>query len=93
MEFSIKSGAPLTSRAGCLVVGVYEPRKLSGAAAAVDRASKGYLAGVVRRGDMQGKSGTTLLLHGVPGVASERVLLVGDGAQRDIGDKRNPQAN
>jgi len=92
VEFSIKSGAPLTSRAGCLVVGVYEPRKLSGAAAAVDRASKGYLSGVVRRGDMQGKSGTTLLLHGVPGVTAERVLLVGLGAERDFGDKRYREA-
>jgi leucyl aminopeptidase len=57
VEFSIKSGAPQTGASGCLVVGVYEPRKLSAAAAAVDRAAKGYLSGVVRRGDMEGKPG------------------------------------
>ncbi|HKU71959.1 MAG TPA: leucyl aminopeptidase [Burkholderiales bacterium] len=92
MEFSIKSGAPLTSRAGCLVVGVYEPRKLSAAATAIDRASKGYLAGVLRRGDMQGKPGTTLLLHSVPGITAERVLLVGLGTEREFNDKRYREA-
>jgi leucyl aminopeptidase len=92
VEFSIKSGAPQTGRAGCLVVGVYEPRKLSAAATAVDRASKGFLAGVVRRGDMQGKPGSTLLLHNVPGVAAERVLLVGLGIEREFHDKRYREA-
>ena len=33
MEFSIKSGAPERGRGGCVVVGVFEPRKLSSAAA------------------------------------------------------------
>ena len=92
MEFSIKSGAPQTGSKGCLIVGVYEPRKLSAAAAAVDRAAKGYLAGVVRRGDMQGKPGSTLLLHGVPGIAAERVLLVGLGRERDFREKRYREA-
>ena len=92
MEFSIKSGAPQTGASGCLVVGVHEPRKLSAAAAAVDRAAKGYLARIARRGDMQGKPGTTLLLHGVPGVAAERVLLVGLGPERDFREKRYREA-
>jgi leucyl aminopeptidase len=78
VEFSITSGAPQTGRNGCVVVGVFEPRKPSAAAAAIDRAAKGYLAEVLRRGDMQGKAGSTLLLHGVPGIAG-RVLLVGLG--------------
>jgi len=88
VEFSIKSGAPQTGARSCLVVGVYEPRKLSAAAAGIDRAAKGYLASVVRRGDMQGKPGSTLLLHSVPGVAAERVLLVGLGRERDFLEKR-----
>jgi len=92
VEFSIKSGAPQTGASGCLVVGVYEPRKLSSAAAGVDRAARGYLARVVRRGDMQGKPGTTLLLHSVPGVAAERVLLVGLGRERDFREKRYREA-
>ncbi|HVS27053.1 MAG TPA: leucyl aminopeptidase [Burkholderiales bacterium] len=84
MEFSIKTSAPEKQAAHCTVLGVYAPRKLSLAAAAVDRASGGYLERILRRGDMQGKSGSTLLLHNVPGVAAERVLLVGLGREADF---------
>ena len=87
MEFSIKSGALQAGRNGCRVVGVFEPRQLTAAAAELDRAAKGYLAGVVGRGDMQGKAGTTLLLHSVPGAVAERVLLVGLGREADFGDR------
>lgn len=88
MEFSIKSGAPQSVRNGCLVVGVFEPRKLLGASALIDRAAKGYLSNVLRRGDMQGKLGTTLFLYSVPGVKAERVLLVGLGRQTEFGEKQ-----
>jgi len=92
VEFSINSGVPQTGRNGCRVVGVFEPRKLSGAAAGIDRAAKGYLTSVVRRGDMQGKLGATLLLHNVPGIAAERVLLVGLGSQVAFREKQYREA-
>jgi leucyl aminopeptidase len=92
VEFSINSGTPQTGRNGCLVAGVFEPGKLSGAAAALDRAANGFLANVVRRGDMTGKPGTTLLLHQVPGVAAARVLLVGLGREADFSEKRYREA-
>jgi leucyl aminopeptidase len=91
VEFSIKSGAAQTGRNGCVVAGVFEPRKLSAAAAGIDRAAKGTLAEVVRRGDMEGKPGTTLLLHNVPGVAG-RVLLVGLGSQAGFREKQYREA-
>jgi leucyl aminopeptidase len=66
---------------------VFEPRKLSASAAALDRAAKGYLTAIVRRGDMEGKAGSTLLLHNVPNVPSDRVLLVGLGREKEFRDK------
>jgi leucyl aminopeptidase len=91
VEFSIKSGAPQSGEKGCVVVGVFDPRKLSAAAAGLDRVAKGYLAGVGRRGDLPSKLGTTLLLHGVPGVAG-RVLVVGLGRQEEFRDKQYREA-
>ena len=87
MEFSIKSGAPQTGANGCVVVGVYETRRLSAAATALDRVSGGYVSKVVRRGDMQGRLGTTLLLPDAPGVTG-RVLLVGLGRQSEFREKQ-----
>jgi len=89
VEFSIKSGAPQTGANGCVVVGVFEPRKLSAAAAVLDRAAKGHLSKAVRRGDMQGKPGATLLLHDA---SAGRVLLVGLGREKEFGDKRYREA-
>jgi leucyl aminopeptidase len=71
-----------------VVAGVFERRRLSAPAASLDRAAKGYLAGVLRNGDMDGKAGTTLLLQKVPGIAAERVLLVGLGTQDKFREKQ-----
>ena len=86
MEFSIKSLTPGQTKSGCVVIGVFDGRELSPAAAALDRIARGYLANVVKR-DFPGKAGTTLLLHGVPQVRSERVLLVGLGPRAEFRDK------
>jgi leucyl aminopeptidase len=68
-------------------VGVFEARKLSQAADVLDRNARGYLSEILRRGDMDGKLGATLLLHGVPDTPAERVLLVGLGKEREFRDK------
>jgi len=86
MEFAIKSGSPEKQRTGCVVVGVFEGRKLSPSAQAIDAASRHYLSEVLRRGDLEGKLGATLLLHNVPEVPADRVLLVGLGRERDFGE-------
>ncbi|MDP2247502.1 MAG: leucyl aminopeptidase [Nitrosomonadales bacterium] len=91
MEFSIKNGNPEKQRSDCLIVGVYEGRKLSAAAEAIDQASVGYLAAVLKRGDMEGKLASSLLLQAVPGVASERVLLMGLGKEREFDEKHYRQ--
>jgi leucyl aminopeptidase len=87
VEFSIKSGAPEKQRSACVVVGVFESRKLSAAAESIDRAANGHLADIVRRGDMEGKLGATLLIHNVPHTLCDRVLLVGLGREREFRDK------
>ena len=87
MEFSIKSGSPAKQRSACVVIGVFEPRKLTAAGELVDSASKGYIGDIIRRGDMEGKAGRTLLLHNVPGVLADRVLLVGLGREKDFKER------
>ncbi|HUW49504.1 MAG TPA: leucyl aminopeptidase [Sulfuricella sp.] len=87
MEFSIKSGSPEKQRTACIVIGVFEPRKLSLAGELIDQISSHALSDIIRRGDMDGRSGTTLLLHNVPNTLCERVLLVGLGKEREFRDK------
>lgn len=87
MDFTIKSGSPEKYRGDCIVAGVFESRKLTEAAKALDEASKGFLGKIVGQGDMDGKANTTLLLHGVPNIGSKRVLLVGLGKEKEFGEK------
>jgi len=91
MEFSVKSGSPEKQRSACIVVGVFEPRRLSSVAEQLDRISDGYLSALLRRGDLEGKPGQMLLLHQVPGVLSERVLLVGCGKERELDERQYKQ--
>ena len=87
MEFSIKSGSPEKQRTACVVVGVFESRKLTLAAELLDNAAGGAISDIVRRGDMEGKSGSTLLLHNLPGTLCDRVLLVGLGKEKEFREK------
>ena len=87
MEFSTKCIVPGSSKSGCAVVGVFESRKLSAPAAALDRVVKGYLATIVKSGDMDGRAGTVVMLHHVPHAPCERVLLVGLGPQDSFDEK------
>jgi leucyl aminopeptidase len=84
MHSLVKSGHPAKQRAGCVMVGVFERRTLSAAAAALDQASGNALGSALRRGDLDGKAGQTLLLHHVPKLVADRVLLVGLGRERDF---------
>ena len=84
MEFSIKSGSPEKQRSACVVIGVFETRKLTLAGEMIDRVSNGYLSDILRRGDLEGKTDGTLLLHNVPNILCDRVLLVGLGKERDF---------
>lgn len=87
MKFSIKNASPEKQRSACVVVGVFEPRKLTEAAEAMDKISKGYISGILKNGDMEGKAGSTLTLHNVPNAICTRVLLVGLGKEREFHDK------
>ncbi len=87
MEFIIKSGSPEKQRGACVVVGVFESRKLTLAADLLNRASNHHLMEIIRRGDMEGKAGSTLLLYNVPGTLCDRVLLVGLGKEKEFREK------
>ena len=84
MQFALESGNLEKQRTGCIVVGVYEDRKLAASAIEIDAASGHALNDALSRGDLEGELGTTLLLTGIPNAACERVLLVGLGPEPEF---------
>ena len=79
MQCTVSAADPARTKAGVLVIGVFENRRLSRVGADVDRASEGHLRQGLANGDLDGRPGTSLMLYDVPGVRARRVLLVGCG--------------
>lgn len=84
MEFTVKSGDPEKQRSACLAVGVFEDRKLTPSARRLDKVCGGVLSDILQRGDLAGRAGQTLLLHNVPKLLCERLLLVGCGKEKEL---------
>lgn len=84
MEFNVKSGQPEKQRTACLVLGVYEGRKLTDSAESLDKVSEQHISNLLRRGDIEGKLGQSLMLYDVPGSLADRVLLIGCGKSSDL---------
>lgn len=95
MEFSTKAldwsaagkNGALTTKTDCLVIGVFEGERLSGAAKALDTATKGLVTRLIKLGDFEGKAETCSLQHDVTGIGAARVLLVGLGKEDAFADK------
>jgi leucyl aminopeptidase len=92
MEFIVKSGNPDKQRTACIVVGIFEPRRLSLAAEILDSATEKLISTILRRGDIEGKAGQTLLIHNHSEKAiADRLLLVGCGREREFGESQYNQ--
>jgi leucyl aminopeptidase len=87
VEFSIKAAAPEKLKIDCVAVPIFASAKLSAAAQALDRASKGGISGILKQGDFDAKPGSTLMLYDLAGVTSKRVLLVGFGTHNETAAK------
>ena len=88
MEFIVKSVRPETLKTATLVIPVGEGRKLGEIGKAVDAASAGAISALLKRGDLAGKLGQTLLAHNLAGLKAERILLVGSGKDSELSDRQ-----
>jgi leucyl aminopeptidase len=82
IQFSSINAAPETVDTPCIVVGIYEDKTLTSAAARIDEVSGGALKRLIDAGDLTGKLGSTQMLFGLAGVTAARVLVVGLGESK-----------
>ena len=85
LEFSLNQAPPANADVDCVVVGAFADGSLTPSATALDAASGGKLKALVARGDVDGKTGKTSLLHDLPGVEAKRVLVIGLGEAAKFG--------
>lgn len=79
MNWVVSTASPASVACNWLVIGVWEKNDLPPAASAVDQATQGAILALVSRGDITGKLGETVDILRVPGIAAERVCVLGLG--------------
>ncbi|WWO95516.1 MAG: leucyl aminopeptidase [Candidatus Dasytiphilus stammeri] len=86
MHFSIQQTNLKTNpqNSDCLVIGVFESRKLSDSAKMLDEISNLYISTLLLQGDLLGKIGQYLLLYNIPNIPSKRILLIGCGNEHQL---------
>jgi len=79
MQYSTKTGSLSKITTACLVVAVHEKRKMLAEVSTLDKVTGGAISALLKSGDMDGKVGSTTLIHTPAGVNAKRILLVGCG--------------
>ncbi len=88
MDFQVSSGKLHKQRTSCLVLGVFEGRRFGEFSQQLDPHNMETLNENLKRGNVDGKVGQSLLLFDVPGFSAERILLVGCGKERQLDAER-----
>ena len=87
IELSTARMNPRAKRTDCLVLGVYEGRRLTPAARLADEAAGGVLGQVLADRDLGSTAGATAMVHRPPGLPAKRLLLVRLGARSGLDDR------
>jgi leucyl aminopeptidase len=79
MKLSLSSKPLAEVDSPCVVIAATDEGPLSPSAQAVDSASDGKLTSLIESRDIDLSLGKTTMLHGIPGLASKRLMVVGLG--------------
>ena len=85
LQFTLNHAAATSAEVDCVIVGAFSDKSLSPAALALDTACSGRISALLARGDINGKTGTTTLLHDLDGITAPRVLVIGLGDPAKFG--------
>ncbi|MDH2999489.1 leucyl aminopeptidase [Chelonobacter oris] len=88
MQFTFTHNAPEKQVGDCLIVAVYENRQLGTIARQLNDAANDYIRQLLGNGDLEGKTGQTLMLHNVPNITAKRILLVGCGKPEALNERQ-----
>ena len=84
MKFSIKVANQPNLNSSCLISGVFDSRPLTAQTKFINHEARSFITRIIERGDLPAKTGTTLLLHDIPGSVYTRLLLVSLGKEKEF---------
>lgn len=86
MEFTLKQADIAQYETQCVVLAGFSDAPLSGSAAVLNEAAGGKLQTLIDSGDIATGAGKTSLVHGLEGLAAQRLLFVGLGKKAELLD-------
>lgn len=88
MKLSLSS-TPITEvKSPCIVIAATDGGSLTHSAQELDRASDGRFSRLLESRDVNTSVGKTTMLHGLPGIAAERLMVIGLGKQEKLSAAR-----
>jgi leucyl aminopeptidase len=81
MQFSVKAGVRAADKTECAILPLFDGKAVSSSTTAFDRALKGRIRQLIRRGDAAPSPGQVFLVRDLRGIGAKNVLLVGCGPQ------------
>lgn len=89
MEIRILAGDVTQTRAGAIMVGIFEGTEaLADHLTAVDKALEGAISRLVEQGEIKGKLGEITLVHSLGRLPSDRVVVAGLGKKQELTKER-----
>jgi leucyl aminopeptidase len=84
MQFSVKVGVRAADKIECAILPLFDGGTASSTTAAFDRAIKGRIRLLIRRGDASASLGQAFLLRDVKGAGARNILLIGCGPRSNF---------
>lgn len=79
MKLTFTSNPPNQEKSDCLILGIFEDNSLTPIGKTMNKATNQYLSKFLKADNFKGEQGKTTLLHHIPGLAADKLLLVGLG--------------
>jgi len=84
MKYSISSASPASLTTDCLIVPIWNKTLTDESAKKLDSACNKAMSKILRNGDLSGKPGETLMIHGLEGIKAKRILLASCGDPKKL---------
>jgi leucyl aminopeptidase len=84
LEFTITVSSAEKIETDCLVVVIFNDKKLTDEVALLDKASKNSISEILTTGELAAKAGSTFLLTRLPGIKAKRLLLLRLGQEKAL---------
>lgn len=84
VSFSAKATSGKSKSNHAVVIAVSDSLKLGTQGASIDKKTKGAITRAIKGSNFKGKSGQSLPVNGVQGIAGDRVIIMGLGKESDL---------